>query len=550
MRHPSAILVIFFLLFGGCSTPPEQGERGTSPGTGDLTQTTTSVVDSRGARTGVSPGESARGTGRGSSSLHFPTRPAEGRDALIQQMASRNEALEKELEASRKRSAELEERASDAIIRALENRAHPEDPAPLVAALGEPFARVRKYAASGIAKLKATGAEKKLSELAVGDSSAEVRAECVTALGDMGSADTAGTLINALGDSDETVSALGRVKGERAVSALSWALKSRSSMVRGSAAGALGEIGSAGEAGALVDLLGNDPEASVRSQAARALGEIPGSTPGSVKALEKALGDKSPAVRVYAVEALGALKASETGPKIRTVLTEDANPSVREAAVVALGKIGGEESLDVLIQMLDHPAEKLAPLASSSILAICQRDEKLCEPTADRLSRAGHPGEAVKLYEMRVQKLSDGKPDGEHLTAVRVKLVDVYCVLEQWTKAAPLLEDLTRTMPGSVSLGEKCARALTELRRHSEAFHVYENLAAVRDNADYWSQREVLLEIMLTDGEAGEAMKLADSALGAQGKAAPPEEVRKQLEAFRLKCAEKMKAEDAKSLSQ
>jgi HEAT repeat protein len=461
-------------------------------------------------------------------------------------MASRNEALEKELAASRKRSAELEERASDAIIRGLENRAHPEDGAPLVAALGEPFAKVRKYAATGLAKLKAPEAEKKLSELALGDSSAEVRAECVTALGVLGSGETAAVLIRALGDSEEGVSAsaaraLGRVKAGSAVNPLLLALLSRSSTVRGAASGALGEIGAAAAVDPLVELLRNDPDVGVRSQAARALGAIPGKSAARVAALEKALGDKSPAVRVYVVEALGALGASETADEIRAVLTGDANPSVREAAAVALGKMDGGESLDLLIQMLDHTQEKLAQLAFSSILAICQRDGKLCEPTADRLVRAGHAGEAAKLYEMYVQKPSDGKPDDERLTPVRVKLVDVYCTLEQWTKAASLLEELTRRMPASVSLGEKYARALTELRRHSEAFHVYENLSALRDNADYWSQREVLLEIMRTEGKTAEAMKLAESALGGQGKATPPEDVRKRLEAFRQRCAETMR---------
>jgi HEAT repeat protein len=486
-------------------------------------------------------------------------------------VASRTEALEKELEASRKRCTELEERASDAIIRALENR--PDNPdgigtAPLVAALDEPFAKVRTYAASTLAKLKAKEAGhperdalrlgalvKKLSDLTANDASPQVRAECAAALGALGSEETVPVLTCALGDSNETVSAaaaraLGRLKAASAVNPLLLALLSRSTMVRSSAAEALGQIGSAAAVDPLVELLGSDPEPGVRSQTARALGEI--GDRRATAALEKALGDKSPAVRVYVIEAFGAFKTSEIAPKICAMLAEDGNPSVREAAAVALGKLGGAEALPLLIKLLDHPAysaevasatkagqEKLAQLASSSVLAICQRDEKLCEPTAEALVRVGHPREAVTLYELLVQKLSDGKDDNR-LTSVRVKLADVYRVLEQWTKAAPLLEELTKVLPTDAGLAEKYARALTELRRHSEAFRVYQNLAGAM-NRDYWNERLVLLDMMLTDKKTAEVMKLVEESL--QGKRALPDDVRNKLDVFRTRCVETMEEE-------
>jgi len=496
---------------------------------------------------------------------------ANGKRTRAEWARSRTEELEKELEASRKRCTELEERASDAIIRGLENRPDKESPTPLVAALDEPFAKVRKYAASTLAKrfgrlsapsgveeVKAKEAVKKLSELAGSDVSPEVRAECVAALGSLGSEESFPVLTRALGDANETVSgaaarALGRLKAASAVNQLLLALLSRSGVVRGSAAEALGEIGSAASVDPLMELLGSDPEPTVRSQAARALGEI--GDRRAYPALDKALQDKNPAVRVYVVEAFGTLKASEMAPKICAMLTKDPSPSVREAAVVALGKIGGGEACRVLIQLLDHPTssaeadsvakagqEKLAQLASSSVLAICQRDEELCEPTADTLVRSGHVREAVPLYELLVQKLTDGKDD-KRLTSVRVKLADAYGLLEQWTKAAPLLEGLTKAMPTDVSLSEKYGRALTELRRHSEAFQVYQKLAAGKGNTVYWNERLVLLDMMLTDGKTPEVMKLVESVLGGQGKDPLPDDIRNKLEVFQRRCVETMEEE-------
>lgn len=455
-----------------------------------------------------------------------------------QDLLKRIETLEKQLEASQKRSSELEERAADAVIRSLEARADKKDPSPLLAALDDPFAKVRKYAASELGKLKAKEATERLSELAVGDANTAVRVECARALGQVGAGEAVAVLAGLLGDANDEVAAaaargLGRLKDPTTVNRLLLALLSRSAVLRAAAAEALGQIGSNAAVVPLIELLGADPESNVRERAARSLGEI-GDKRASAP-LEDALEDDSPAVRVYAIEALGALKATGIAPRLASVLGTDKNPSVREAAAVTLGKVGTGESLPVLIQVLDHPEEKLAELAPSSIVAICQRDEKLLEPTADGLVGSGHHALAVTLYELLAQKLAERKAD-KQLIVVRVKLADGYVSLKQWGKAEPLLEELTRTLPDDVALGEKYARTLAQIRKHAEAFGVYRRLASRRENNRYWDERLELLAEMVKEKKAADVVKLADEAL--KDKNGLGEEVRGRLETIRAQAAE------------
>ena len=446
--------------------------------------------------------------------------------------------LERELADSRERNQQLEERAADAIVLALENRPQKEAPAPLIAALDEPFARVRRFAASELGKLKAKEAQKKLLELVAADESPAVRVACAGALGQIGAEESIPVLAGLLDDSNADVAAaaaraLGRLKAASVANRLLLASLSDSPTVRAAAAESLGQIGHRPAVPRLIELLANDPASSVRERAARALGEI--GEKAATPTLERALADESPAVRVYVIEALGALGATQIATKLCAVLTTDENSSVREAAAVTLGKLGGRESLPTLIRILDHPQEKLAQLGSSSIIAICKRDETLCAPAAQALVEAGHHAQAVMLYEVMVRGLTEAK-DEQQLRAVQVKLADSLLALEQWTKAAAVLEELTRARPDEVGLSVKYARALTALGKHAEAFAVWRDLARRQPDSSFWDERLALLDAMLRQGKTTEVTELIDEALKEGNKL--PEDVGTRLKVLRKRSVE------------
>ena len=457
-------------------------------------------------------------------------------DSRTRTLLERIARLEAELEASRRHEAELAKRctdlekiAADATIRSLEERADKKDPVRLIAALDDPFPRVRIYAAEQLAGLKAVDAVDKLSALAAGANGPEVRVACVTALGQIGVAKAIPVLAGLLSDANEDVAAasaraLGLLKAKGTVTRLLAALLSRSAKVREASAEALGQIGAVEAVDPLTTLLRRDPETRVRERAAKALGEI-----GEVRAydaLVEALEDKGPGVRVYAIEALGALKVEKIAARLAVVLEKDPNPLVREAAAAELANVGNGASIDVLIRVLTTAPEKLAQLCASSILAICRRDETLIAPTADKLVKAGQHQLAVTLYEMLAVKLAERKED-KKLIAVRVKQADCHLALKQWQKAATLLEELTKTLVDDLGLQRKLAWALTELGRHSEAFRIYRKLGA-------WNECLALLDAMLAEKKTVEVTKLLDEIV--KDKTPVPEDVTPRLDAVRKRC--------------
>ncbi|MGB5501209.1 MAG: HEAT repeat domain-containing protein, partial [Polyangiales bacterium] len=94
----------------------------------------------------------------------------------------------------------------------------------------------------------------------------------------------------------------------------------------------------------LVRLLRESPAFRVRAQAALSLGQLEPSRP-SLEALERAVRDKHPAVRVSAISSLRRLESKESLPVIERAI-RDGNKSVRRAAVeaaAALSAVGERE---------------------------------------------------------------------------------------------------------------------------------------------------------------------------------------------------------------
>jgi hypothetical protein len=94
----------------------------------------------------------------------------------------------------------------------------------------------------------------------------------------------------------------------------------------------------------LVRLLRDSPAFRVRAQAALSLGQLK-PTPRSLEALERAVRDKHPAVRVSAISSLRRLESKESLPVVERAI-RDRNKSVRRAAVeaaAALTAVGERE---------------------------------------------------------------------------------------------------------------------------------------------------------------------------------------------------------------
>ncbi len=140
----------------------------------------------------------------------------------------------------------------------------------------------------------------------------------------------------------------------------------------------------------LIDFL-DDPNSNLRMQAALALGEQ--RDPRAIPALIAALDDDDLNVRYHAIEALGKLKAIEATDRLLEIAEHDdfflsfaaldalvqigdvrvaprvvpllENELLREPAAALLGKIGNEEAVAPLVEMLNRPGTPPAIIAQA-----------------------------------------------------------------------------------------------------------------------------------------------------------------------------------------
>lgn len=96
----------------------------------------------------------------------------------------------------------------------------------------------------------------------------------------------------------------------------------------------------------VLGLLEDDPDETVRAEAAEVLGTIP-------SALDAVLAARSDTPRVVeaVVTALGSLRHAAAVPWLEEQAKESADPLVREAAVAALGEIGDERAVPTLLEL-------------------------------------------------------------------------------------------------------------------------------------------------------------------------------------------------------
>ncbi len=142
--------------------------------------------------------------------------------------------------------------------------------------------------------------------------------------------------------------ALGEIRSSRAVEPLIAALKDEDQGVRWQVAEALGRVGNPRAVEALIAAL-KDKDQGVRSQAARALGEIRSSR--AVEPLIAALKDEDQGVRSQAARALGEIRSSRVVEPLIAAL-KDEDRVVRWQAAKALEVIGDSRIVEPLIAAL------------------------------------------------------------------------------------------------------------------------------------------------------------------------------------------------------
>ncbi|MCK4766171.1 MAG: HEAT repeat domain-containing protein [Candidatus Aminicenantes bacterium] len=194
------------------------------------------------------------------------------------------------------------------------------------------------------------------------------RGSAATALGKIGSEAAVPALIECLKDEANDVrgsaaTALGKIGLEGAVPALIDCLKDEADNVRGSAANALGEIGSEEAAPALIEGL-KDVAHNVRGSAANALGRI--GSESAVPALIECINDKNNIVRGSAISALGKIGFESAVPALIDCL-KDEDPINRGSAATALGEIGSGAVVPALIDCLKDEANDVRGSAAFAL---------------------------------------------------------------------------------------------------------------------------------------------------------------------------------------
>jgi HEAT repeat protein len=180
-----------------------------------------------------------------------------------------------------------------------------------------------------------------------------VRENSAEALGKIGDTMAIPALIDSMEDDpDEEVRlkatwALGELGDQEAVDALITALEDKNWGVRRTAANALGRIGDDRAVPYLIKAL-EDNDWHVRKYAAVSLGKMQDKR--AIPVLLEAMDDEDADVRWKAMLALGKLGESAVPPLIKTL--KNKNWRVRSKSAEVLGKIGGEDALHALINLL------------------------------------------------------------------------------------------------------------------------------------------------------------------------------------------------------
>lgn len=211
---------------------------------------------------------------------------------------------------------------------------------------------VRENSAEALGKIRDTRAIPALIQSMEDDPDEEVRLKAALALGELGDKEAVDALIAALDDSNWSVrrtaaNALGRIGDHRAVPYLIKTLEDKDWHVRKYAAVSLGKMRDKKAIPVLLEAM-DDEDADVRWKAMLALGKLGES---AVPPLIKTLKNKNWRVRAKSAEVLGKIGGEDALHALINLLlgrTRDKNRHVRGKAAEALGRIGDEQGLEAL----------------------------------------------------------------------------------------------------------------------------------------------------------------------------------------------------------
>lgn len=136
----------------------------------------------------------------------------------------------------------------------------------------------------------------------------------------------------------------------------------------------------------VADQLASDNPA-VREDTARRARNF--NSPAVVEGLITALDDDSETVRLYAVESLIALHATDAVPRLSTLMVDDPSAKVRREAVDALGRLADPRSVPALIALLEQNEGDKPPL--NAIWALGQMGDIQALDVLSRLRQSDDP---------------------------------------------------------------------------------------------------------------------------------------------------------------
>jgi HEAT repeat protein len=252
------------------------------------------------------------------------------------------------------------------------------------------FAPLREKAIGVLALIKADSIiDSLINDLAAKER--DVRGSAASALGGIGSEKALEPLISALSSDKESdvrsraAFALGGIGSEKAVEPLISALSSdKERDVRGSAASALGGIGSEKAVEPLISALTTTKESGTPLQEAFALGRI-----GSEKAVEPLISalttTNESGARLWVAFALGEIGSEKAVDPLLSALSTAKESDVRGSAAFALGGIGSEKAVEPLISALSSDNDSSVRRSAAFALGVLG-SEKALEPLITALS--------------------------------------------------------------------------------------------------------------------------------------------------------------------
>lgn len=182
-----------------------------------------------------------------------------------------------------------------------------------------------------------------------------------------------------LADRADAAVALGKLKNDdEAAAALGEALRTdKTDGVRISAAGALGELGSAAASKQLLDSLSSATQPWVRSRLVEALGKFKDEPAIKAKLEAMARGDSSYLTRAAALQAIGRMKTPNAFDVLTAAVNGDSPDGfLRNAALRSFGSLGDDKAVPLLRDWAAPGKNMEAREAAISSLARLQKDNK------------------------------------------------------------------------------------------------------------------------------------------------------------------------------